>query len=70
MHNSLNRVQGVFGFFTTVVAFLGGFIALSDFVIDRAPSVGQITPTNLQVYVHCSLSAFPDQNRHSANLNP
>jgi len=48
MHNSLNRLQNVFGFFTTVAFTLGVFIAMTDLFAARTPSAS-IKPTNTQV---------------------
>lgn len=48
MHSSFTRIQGVFGFFTTVACVLAGFIAASDLLSIRKPS-GTIVPTNVQV---------------------
>ncbi|VUC19929.1 unnamed protein product [Clonostachys rosea] len=48
MHNTLNRFQSVFGFFTTVAFVLGCFIAATDFYAERAPS-GTLKVSNLQV---------------------
>jgi hypothetical protein len=48
MHNTLNRFQSVFGFFTTVAFVLGCFIAATDFYAERAPS-GALKVQNLQV---------------------
>lgn len=50
MHNSLNRIQNVFGFFTTVAFVLAGFIAATDFYNPRSPN-SVVTLTNVQVYV-------------------
>ncbi|KAL2760614.1 hypothetical protein ACRALDRAFT_2094705 [Sodiomyces alcalophilus JCM 7366] len=49
MYNSLNRIQNTFGFFTTVAFVFAAFVALSDFITPRAPSVGSITPEAVQV---------------------
>lgn len=48
MHNTLNRIQGVFGFFTTVAFVLAAFIAATDLYAPRNPS-GTINPQNIQV---------------------
>ncbi|KFH47608.1 Signal peptidase complex subunit-like protein [Hapsidospora chrysogenum ATCC 11550] len=48
MHNTLNRLQSVFGFFTTVAGVLACFIAATDLYTARSPS-GVIKPTNTQV---------------------
>ncbi|OAA74059.1 Signal peptidase 22kDa subunit [Cordyceps fumosorosea ARSEF 2679] len=48
MYNSFNRIQNVFGFFTTVACVFGAFIAATDLFSPRAPS-GVISPENLQV---------------------
>ncbi|KAL2021240.1 hypothetical protein VTK56DRAFT_7427 [Thermocarpiscus australiensis] len=49
MHTSLVRLQNAFGFFTTVAFVVAAFIAASDLLAPRNPSVGVIKPTNLQV---------------------
>lgn len=43
MHTTLQRLNGVFSFLTTVTAILGGFIALTSFLIPSDPK------TDLQV---------------------
>ncbi|KAI0167131.1 signal peptidase 22 kDa subunit [Hypoxylon sp. FL1284] len=48
MHNSLTRIQNVFGFFTTVVFAVAALIALSDFASPRTPSAS-VKTTNVQV---------------------
>ncbi|KAH8177389.1 signal peptidase subunit domain-containing protein [Sarocladium implicatum] len=48
MHNTLNRIQGAFGFFTTVAFVLAAFIAATDIWSPRTPS-GTINPENVQV---------------------
>ena len=48
MYNSFNRVQNVFGFFTTVACVFGAFIAATDLFSPREPS-GVITPDKIQV---------------------
>ncbi|KAK8148324.1 Signal peptidase complex subunit [Beauveria asiatica] len=48
MYNSFNRIQNVFGFFTTVACVFGAFIAATDFFSPREPS-GIIAPDNIQV---------------------
>jgi hypothetical protein len=50
MHSALVRVQNVFGFFTTVVSFLAGFIALSVLVLPPSPTA-TLTMRNVQMYV-------------------
>ncbi|KAH7166011.1 signal peptidase subunit-domain-containing protein [Dactylonectria macrodidyma] len=49
MYNSLTRIQNTFGFFTTVAFVVAALIAASDFLTPRAPAVGLLTPTNVQV---------------------
>ncbi|KAH7152262.1 signal peptidase subunit-domain-containing protein [Dactylonectria estremocensis] len=49
MYNSLTRIQNTFGFFTTVAFVVAALIAASDFLTPRAPTVGLLTPTNVQV---------------------
>ncbi|KAI0969815.1 signal peptidase subunit [Xylaria arbuscula] len=48
MHNSLTRLQSVFGFFTTVAFVVGAIIAASDFTAPRTPQAS-IKATNVQV---------------------
>ncbi|XWX01994.1 hypothetical protein V2A60_010026 [Cordyceps javanica] len=48
MYNSFNRIQNVFGFFTTVACVFGAFIAATDLFSPREPS-GVIRPDNIQV---------------------
>ncbi|KAK1538184.1 signal peptidase subunit [Colletotrichum paranaense] len=49
MYNTLTRAQNTFGFFTTVAFFVAAFIAASDLITPRAPSVGSLKTTNVQV---------------------
>lgn len=49
MYNTLTRAQNTFGFFTTVAFFVAAFVALSDFITPRAPLVGSLKTTNVQV---------------------
>ncbi|KAH6689569.1 signal peptidase subunit-domain-containing protein [Plectosphaerella plurivora] len=49
MFNSLNRLQTVFGSFTTFAFVVATLIALSDLVTPRAPSVGVIKTDSVQV---------------------
>ncbi|WQF79657.1 Putative signal peptidase complex subunit 3 [Colletotrichum destructivum] len=49
MYNTITRAQNTFGFFTTVAFFVAAFVALSDLVTPRAPSVGSLKTTNIQV---------------------
>lgn len=56
MYNSFNRIQNVFGFFTTVACVFGAFIAATDLFSPRAPS-GVLSPDNVQVYVFFSFGA-------------
>ncbi|KFA54767.1 hypothetical protein S40293_00789 [Stachybotrys chartarum IBT 40293] len=48
MHNSLTRLQNVFGFFTTVAFVFAAFIAATDFYAPRTTS-GTIAAQNIQV---------------------
>ncbi|KAL0259104.1 Signal peptidase complex subunit [Diplodia seriata] len=48
MHSTLVRAQNVFGYFTTVAAFVAAVIALSVFVAPQTPS-GSLTLQNVQV---------------------
>ena len=50
MYNSLVRIQNTFGFFTSVLFFLGGLVALTDVFAPRTPT-GTIKASNVQVYV-------------------
>lgn len=58
MYSSIVRIQNTFGFFTTVAFVVAAFIAASDFLSPRTPSVGVLKPTNVQVY---ALSSEPCQ---------
>ncbi|KXX81368.1 Signal peptidase complex subunit SPC3 [Madurella mycetomatis] len=49
MYSSIVRLQNTFGFFTTVVFAVAAFIAASDLLAPRTPSVGVLKTTNLQV---------------------
>ncbi|KAK1964817.1 signal peptidase subunit [Colletotrichum eremochloae] len=49
MYNTITRVQNTFGFFTSVAFFVAAIIALSDLLAPRAPSVGSLKTTNVQV---------------------
>ncbi|KAL2176325.1 signal peptidase subunit-domain-containing protein [Thermothelomyces heterothallicus CBS 202.75] len=49
MYSSIVRLQNTFGFFTTVAFVVAAFIAASDLLSPRAPSVGVLKPTNVQV---------------------
>ncbi|KAL2152050.1 hypothetical protein VTH82DRAFT_5234 [Thermothelomyces myriococcoides] len=49
MYSSIVRIQNTFGFFTTVAFVVAAFIAASDFLSPRTPSVGVLKPTNVQV---------------------
>lgn len=51
MYSSLVRLQNTFGFFTTVAFVVAAFIAASDLLAPRTPSVGVLKTTNLQVCV-------------------
>ncbi|TDZ17704.1 Microsomal signal peptidase subunit 3 [Colletotrichum orbiculare MAFF 240422] len=49
MYNTLTRAQNTFGFFTTVAFVVAALIAATDLITPRAPSVGTLKTTNLQV---------------------
>ncbi|KAK3684757.1 signal peptidase subunit-domain-containing protein [Podospora appendiculata] len=49
MYSSLVRLQNVFGLFTTVAFVVAALIAASDFITPRAPTVGTLKTTNVQV---------------------
>lgn len=53
MHNALNRVQNVFGFFTTVASLVALAIALISLVSMPTPNLkdGSLKLRNVQVYV-------------------
>jgi len=51
MYSSVVRLQNTFGFFTTVAFVVAAFIAASDLLAPRTPSVGVLKTTNVQVYV-------------------
>lgn len=53
MHNALNRVQNVFGFFTTVASFVALAIAIVSLVTLPVPTLkdGSLKLRNVQVYV-------------------
>lgn len=50
MHSSLNRVQAVFGFFTTVALFVAGFAALSVLLFPGEDTSSGVEVKNVQVY--------------------
>jgi hypothetical protein len=62
MYSSAVRLQNVFGYFTTVVFVVAAFIAASDLLAPRTPSVGILKPTNVQVYVHIPNPSLPLQH--------
>jgi len=49
MYSSIVRAQNTFGFFTTVAFVVAALVALSDFIAPRAPAVGTLKTTNVQV---------------------
>ncbi|KAK0635197.1 signal peptidase subunit-domain-containing protein [Bombardia bombarda] len=49
MYSSIVRAQNSFGFFTTVVFVVASLIAVSDLLTPRAPAVGTLKTTNVQV---------------------
>lgn len=49
MYSSLVRIQNTFGFFTTVAFVVAAFIAASDYVAPRTPTVSTLKTTSLQV---------------------
>ena len=53
MHNALNRIQNVFGFFTTVASFVALAIALVSLVSMPVADLkdGSLKLRNVQVYV-------------------
>lgn len=53
MHNALNRIQNVFGFFTTVASFVALAIALVSLVAMPVADLkdGSLKLKNVQVYV-------------------
>lgn len=57
MHSTLNRAQGVFGFFTTVALFVAGFAALSVLLMPATDAKAEVELKNVQVYA--SNAALP-----------
>jgi hypothetical protein len=53
MHSAVNRVQNVFGYFTTVATVVAVVVALSAFIAPQAPSAS-LKLRNVQVYVYKS----------------
>ncbi|KAJ5182982.1 Signal peptidase 22kDa subunit [Penicillium capsulatum] len=51
MHSSLNRVQSVFGFFTTVALVVAGVAALSVLLFPTEDITASVQLKNVQVYV-------------------
>ena len=51
MHSAVNRVQGVFGFFTTVASFVAFFAALSVLLYPATDVSSSVDLTRVQVYV-------------------
>ncbi|EEA24233.1 Signal peptidase complex subunit [Talaromyces marneffei ATCC 18224] len=49
MHSTTNRVQGVFGFFTTVAAFVAGFAALSVLLHPATDVTSSVDLTSVHV---------------------
>lgn len=58
MHSSLNRAQGVFGFFTTVALFVAGVAALSVLFFPADNVMSKVEVKNVQVYVFPFFRAF------------
>lgn len=54
MYSSSNRAQGVFGFFTTVAAFVAGFAALSVLLHPATDVTSSVDLNSVQVYVLCN----------------
>lgn len=57
MHSALNRLQAVFGFFTTVAFCVAGLVAFTTFLYPTDGVTSSVTLTDVQVYVlySCSL---------------
>ena len=51
MHSTLNRAQGVFGFFTTVALFVAGLAALSVFLYPTDDVTSSVKLRDVKVYV-------------------
>jgi hypothetical protein len=49
MHSSLNRAQGVFGFFTTVALFVAAVAALSVLLYPAHDAKAEVALKNVQV---------------------
>jgi len=51
MHSALNRVQAVFGFFTTVALCIAGLAALSVLLLPADGAHADVEVKSVQVYV-------------------
>ena len=70
MHSSLVRIQNAFGFFTTVAFVVAALIAATDLLAPRTPSVGVLKPTNVQVYVQCTMQSNTSHTPPAPPLPP
>lgn len=59
MHSTLNRAQGVFGFFTTVALFVAGLAALSVFLYPTDDVTSSVKLRDVKVYVFPSILFTP-----------
>lgn len=57
MYSSLNRIQAVFGFFTTVALFVAGLAALSVLLYPADDVTSSVELKSVQVYVPHPLSS-------------
>ncbi|KAK5739503.1 Signal peptidase complex subunit [Elasticomyces elasticus] len=69
MHNTLTRVQNVFGFFTSVAFAVAGAIAISVVLSSQTPSAS-LQLRNVQVYVNRTHSSDLYLHSHSVKGRP
>lgn len=67
MHSSLNRLQSVFGFFTTVALVVAGLAAVSVLLFPTDATTASVQLKNVQVYVSTLEPLLPQ--RYKA-INP
>lgn len=58
MHSSLNRLQAVFGFFTSVALFVAGVAALSVLLFPADDVTSELEVKNVQVCAFFPVSAW------------
>ena len=70
MHSALNRVQAVFGFFTTVALFVAGLAALSVLLYPTDGITSNVKVRDVKVYVPHPISIpFPVSSPHKSTIN-